>query len=101
MPNLGEALGNDWNIGVWAFGCSRADLLVWTAGTSIALTGLFGLGAWAVLWVMLADRFIQDSAYTYLVQVRQGWAPPWTTQPEIPRPAHPRRVPFCYGQCVI
>lgn len=50
MSDLREALGDDWDVGVGAFGRGGADLLVWTAGTGITLACFLGLGAWAVFW---------------------------------------------------
>lgn len=48
MPNLRESLGDDRDIGVGAFWCGGADLLVGTASTGIALAGFLRLGTRAV-----------------------------------------------------
>jgi len=45
-----EALRDEWDVGVRAFGGGGADGLVGAAGAGVGFAGLLGLGAGAVLW---------------------------------------------------
>lgn len=59
MSYLGEAFGDDWDVGVRAFGRGGADLLVWATGTGIALTSLLRFGAWTVFCMELVCGLCQ------------------------------------------
>ena len=56
---LGESFGDDWDVGVGAFGRGGADLLVWATGTGIALSSLLGFRAWTVFCVGLVCGLCQ------------------------------------------
>jgi hypothetical protein len=45
---LGESFGDNWDVGVGAFGCGGTDLLVWATSAGITLTSLLRFRAWAV-----------------------------------------------------
>lgn len=62
----GRKTGSDeGNVGIGAFGSGSADLLVWTAGASIALAGALRFGTRAVFWerVLVTVETFRDSGF--------------------------------------
>lgn len=43
-----ETGGDEWDVGVWAFGCGGAYFLIWTGVAGGALAGELGLWSWAM-----------------------------------------------------
>lgn len=74
-----QALGNDRDIRVGAFGRRSADLLIGTSCTGVALAGFFGLGTWAVFWFLLVVGLRRYSPHwtgrSYLAPGLRDWAP--------------------------